>query len=302
MIKFSYLTNNNSVYKSKKTACLVCESQNFFLFTKKNDYDIFRCRECGLLFVSLVPEDHLALYSQNYFSGADNKLGYADYEGDREILAGTFKKYLKKLEAILPKKGKLLDVGAATGYFLELAERSGWEARGIEVSEYAAGVGRKRGFDIATGDFENHSFPENHFDAVVFWDVLEHFARPDLALKQAGKALKPGGLLALNTPDSGSVLAKTFGKRWHAIVPPNHLFLFSRKNIGRLLLENNFEIVETARVGKKFSLKTIFKVLANWQKNSAFRKASNYFLKSRIGGMSFHLNLRDNIFLIARKK
>ncbi|OGI37855.1 MAG: hypothetical protein A2612_05540 [Candidatus Moranbacteria bacterium RIFOXYD1_FULL_44_12] len=255
-----------------------------------------------MIFVWPVPENHFALYEEDYFSGAKNELGYADYESDREILGGTFKKYLKKTEAILPRKGKLLDVGAATGHFLELARKNGWEASGIEISKYAAKKARKKGLEIAVGDFENHEFSENCFDAVTFWDVLEHFGKPDLAFKQARKILRTGGILAINTPDSRSVLARIFGKRWHAIVPPNHLNLFNCDNLKAVLEKNGFEVMKISRVGKKFSLQTVFKVLANWQENPVSRKISNYFLKSRMGRINFYLNLRDNIFLIARKK
>jgi len=254
------------------------------------------------MFVWPVPENYLALYGKDYFSGAKNRLGYADYEGDKKKLCGTFKNYLQRIEAILPQKGKLFDVGAATGYFLELAKENGWQASGIEISQYAASVGRKNGLNIVTGNFETCDIRENQFEAVVFWDVLEHFARPDLAVRQARKILKPGGILVINTPDSRSVLAKILRRRWHAIVPPNHLCIFSLKNLTQLLSKNNFEIIKTARVGKKFSLRTIFKVLANWQKISVLRNISNYFLRSRIGNLSAYLNLRDNVFLVARKK
>ena len=286
----------------KKPTCAACKNQKTAFFARKNNCDIFRCGKCGLMFVWPIPENYLALYSEDYFSGAENELGYADYEGDKKILSGTFKNYLKRIETILPQKGKLFDVGAATGYFLKLAKENGWQASGIEISEYAASVGRKNGLDIITGNFETYNIAENQFDAVVFWDALEHFAKPDLALGQARKILKPGGLLAINTPDSVSLMAKILRRRWHAIVPPNHLYIFSLKNLTQLLSKNNFEVVETARVGKKFSLRTIFKVLANWQKISILRNISNYFLRSRVGNLSVYLNLRDNIFLVARKK
>ena len=144
--------------------------------------------------------------------------------------------------SVLDTKGKLLDVGAATGHFLELARKNGWEASGIEISKYAAKKARKKGLEIAVGDFENHEFSENCFDAVTFWDVLEHFGKPDLAFKQARKILRTGGILAINTPDSRSVLARIFGKRWHAIVPPNHLNLFNCDNLKAVLEKNGFEL------------------------------------------------------------
>lgn len=286
----------------KEPGCFLCRNERAVFFTRKNNCDIFRCEECNLMFVWPLPENHLDLYSENYFFGRENELGYADYEGDKEMLVSTFGAYLKRIRKSMPPKGKLLDVGAATGHFLAQAKKDGWEASGIEISEYASEIGRKRGLDITTGDFEKYNYQEGQFDAVTFWDILEHFAHPELAIAQARKILKPGGILAINTPDSQSIWARILGKSWHALVPPNHLFFFGRINLIQWLSENDFEVIATGRVGKKFSLQTIFKVLANWRKIYVLRRISNYFLGSRIGNLGIHLNLRDNIFLVARKK
>jgi 2-polyprenyl-3-methyl-5-hydroxy-6-metoxy-1,4-benzoquinol methylase len=287
--------------KSEKTICPVCEKKSTFFYAKKNSCDLYRCQKCGLIFVWPILRDYMKIYSENYFSGAKDSLGYADYEGDREVMSGVFRIYLGKIENFLPQKGKLLDVGAATGHFVSLAGVSGWEASGIEISEYAAEIGQGKNLQTFTGNFETYYFPENQFDAVTFWDVLEHFEKPDVAIRQARKILKPGGILALNTPDSASFVAKVFGRRWHALVPPNHLHIFSRKNLARLLAKNGFEVVETCRVGKKFSLRFIFKVLSVWQKLKIWEAAYGRATKSDWGNWKISLNTRDNIFIIAKK-
>jgi len=287
--------------KTEKKICPICEIQSANYFTKKNGFDLYRCKKCNLMFVWPVSPDFTKIYSKDYFSGAKDSLGYADYEGDREITLGVFKTYLENIEKHYPKRGKLLDVGSATGHFLELANKHGWEAKGIEISAYASGIGRKKGLQIITGKFETFDLPEKYFDAVTFWDVLEHFEKPETAIRQARKILKPGGILVLNTPDSASLMAKIFGRRWHALVPPNHLHIFNQKNMGRLLAKNNFEIVGTDRVGKEFSLRFFLKVLANWQKMKIFEKAYGQAMKRRWGNWSVPLNTRDNIFIMAKK-
>lgn len=282
--------------------CFVCEKQSVFFYAKKNGCDVHRCGECGLLLVSPLPGDLAKIYSEEYFTGGADASGYADYEGDEKAFAFTFKKYLKKIGKFSPGKGRLLDIGAATGHFLALAGADGWEASGMEISSYAAGIGQKKGLQIVAGNFEAHDSPKNHFDAVCFWDVLEHFEKPETAVRQARKILKTGGILAINTPDSRSLPARILGRRWYALDPPNHLRIFNRKNLTRLLEKNNFEIVETGRVGKKFSLRFILKVLSGWQKMKMWEKAYKRAAKSRWGKWQIPLNTRDNMFIIAKKQ
>jgi 2-polyprenyl-3-methyl-5-hydroxy-6-metoxy-1,4-benzoquinol methylase len=281
--------------------CPVCEKQSAALYVQKNKCNFYRCKKCCLLFVSPLPSEAEKIYSENYFSGTKGSLGYADYEGDREVMAGVFETYLGKIENYFPKKGKLLDVGAATGHFVRLAGARGWEASGIEISHYAADLGRKKGLQIVTGNFEAYDAPKNYFDVVTFWDVLEHFKKPDIAIRQAQKILKIGGILAINTPDSKSILAKFFSRHWHAIIPPNHLHIFNQKNLKQLLAKNNFETIEMARVGKKFSLRFIFKVLSGWQKLEIWEKAYGQANKSHWGNWKIPLNTRDNMFIISKK-
>lgn len=283
-------------------ACCVCENQCADFYAKKNNLNLFRCPNCHLIFVWPIPEDNAKIYSGEYFSGSNDALGYADYEGDSGATAGAFRSYLERIEKFFPEKGKLLDVGAATGQFMDLASANDWEASGIDISEYAADKGREKGFEIVTGNFETFDFPKNNFDAVTFWDVLEHFEKPEAAVRQARKILKAGGMLFINTPDSESLAARIFGRRWHALVPPNHLHIFGRKNLERMFEKNGFEIIEISRVEKKFSLRFIFKMLSGWQKLKIWKIAYNYAKKNEWGNWKMPIDARDNMFVIARKQ
>ncbi len=220
-----------------------------------------------------------------------------------EATEETFSRYLEILESFKPKKGSLFDVGAATGVFIEMAKKRGWDASGIELLSHNEAVGEKqRQARIAQGNFEEYREGEESFDAIAFWDVLEHFVHPELAVKNAGRMLKSGGILAINTPDASSFPAKLMGKRWHLLVPPSHLHCFNKKNAKIFLERYGFELIYVGRVGKKFSLRNIFKVLAIWQKLRLWEKIYSYLLRSRLGGVKISINTRDNQFIIARKR
>lgn len=282
-------------------SCIICNDNRATPFASKHGFDIFRCSRCGLLFVHPIPEATAAIYSDDYFSGAHQGFGYADYDRDKSVMEGTFRKYLDLVGQHAPAKGRLLDIGAATGYFVGLAQSAGWHASGIEISPWAAQTARDRALDVATGTLRNAGLPDASFDAVTGLDVFEHLPDPvgDLAVMR--RILKPRGILALNTPDAGSWYARLLGRRWHLLVPPEHLFYFSSSNI-RILLENNgFEVLTIAKPSKSFTLEYVFQTLSNSQGLFLWRWLAALARATPLGRLSIPINFRDNFFVIARK-
>lgn len=287
--------------KNKKLTCPICLNKISKLFVIKNGYKLYRCENCQFLFVWPIPQDYVKIYQENYFCGSESGFGYSDYNGDKEILLENFKKYLKILNRFSLKKGRLLDVGAANGIFVELANSYGWSASGIEIAEDASKISRNNKLKIVTGNFENYNFPKNNFDVITFWDVLEHFSNPEIVIKKAFHSLKSGGILAINTPDSASLPARIFGKKWHLIVPPEHLNYFNLKSLEIIFKRNNFKIIYKNRVCKKFSLQYIFKTLSSWHKFFIWKKIYKYLSKKKLGSLGVKINTYDNIFVIAKK-
>jgi SAM-dependent methyltransferase len=71
---------------------------------------------------------------------------------------------------------------------------------GIEVSEEQVEALRAEGFDIRLGDAENFDLGEA-FDVIVAGELIEHLSNPGLFLDRARSHLRPGGILALTTPN-----------------------------------------------------------------------------------------------------
>lgn len=286
----------------EKIICLVCRSDKVGFFTRKNNYDIYRCQECGLIFVWPLPHKNYHLYSADYFTGAKQGHGYVNYEADKKAANQTLQAFLDKIEKFLPIKGKLLDVGAATGHFLQLAKERGWQARGVELSQYAAEKARASGLDVITGTARDLNLAPEEFDAVTYLDVFEHIADPISELDLVCKLLRKGGLLIINTPDSSSWFARLMGKSWHTFVPPEHLFIYSPKNLTILLKRIGFETAEVCKIGKRFTLQYIFQFLANRYPLFLWRWLAKICKQSFAGKLALPINLRDNFFIIARKR
>ncbi|MHB0865502.1 MAG: class I SAM-dependent methyltransferase, partial [Minisyncoccota bacterium] len=219
------------------------------------------------MFIYPIAYDALSLYDADYFAGATKGSGYVEYDTDKEPMRPAFIEYLKEVDKFAPRKGELLDVGAATGFFMKIADEFGWRTKGVEISDYATTLAQKRGLDVRCGTLVNSGFAERNFDAITMWDVLEHFADPQVDIRIAEKLLRPGGILAINTPDSGSLYARMMGKRWHLLVPPEHINYFTKKSVTALLRENGFSIEKISKIGKSFTLEYVVQTAATCQKS-----------------------------------
>jgi len=280
--------------------CKVCKNKNIRLWANKNSWNLYKCGECGLIFTDENPKIS-ELYSKDYFKGAKDGFGYVDYDKDKLAMTGTFNFYLDKIEKIMPNRGSLLDIGAATGYFLKIARQRNWKVKGIEISDYASQKAKTEGLDVITGTLENANLADESFNVLTFFDVLEHFSDPKSQLLIANKILKNSGLIIINTPDSNSLVAKILGRHWHLLIPPEHLVIFSLNNLSILLKSCGFEILLVNKIGKRFTLQYIFQISANWRRSALLGKAAEFLKNNFLGSFSFPINLRDNFFIIAKK-
>lgn len=282
-------------------SCHICGSTDIRFFCKKNGYKLYDCNLCGLTFVHPIPKDLTAIYTEDYFRNVDkkNSHGYTDYDKDKEPMRRVFINALKKIEAIAPGKD-IFDVGAATGYFLDVAREYGWKTSGSEISEYGANEAAKRGHKIIYGDLTKMpKLPVS--DVVTMWDVLEHVEDPRSLTRAVNRMLPVGGIFAINTPDRGSVWARILGSKWQLLVPPEHVHYYATKNIKLLFKECGFEIVEISRMGKLFSMPYIFKMLWSWQRLRVWDFLARITDKSILRRLKIPINLRDNVFVLARK-
>lgn len=97
---------------------------------------------------------------------------------------------------------RVLDAGC--GYELPLDFPSSVELVGLDAS--AEAMAKNENIDDAiVGDLETAKLDEASFDAVLCWTVLEHLERPEQALRNLVRALRPGGLLILGVPNIWSI-------------------------------------------------------------------------------------------------
>ena len=272
-------------------------------------FNFYTCdrKLCNLLFVypATFPQN---LYSDTYFNGTDSS-GYRNYEQDKLGAISFLTRVLKALEANTDSLGEvplqLLDIGAANGFFVELANDFGFHAKGIEVSKHAAKWAKELGRDVQIGNIDNQIEFRNAFHAITMIDVLEHTVNPQIALINAYNALKRNGVVAICVPDAGSLFAKMRGKRWHAIIPPEHLYYFSRVSIRYHLESVGFEIISMSNVNKSHTLNYIVTTVMNSSQFSFVSRAIARLIEkvpSRLLKHSLYVPIFDNLLIFARKQ
>lgn len=108
---------------------------------------------------------------------------------------------------------------------------------------------------------EDVPFPENNFDVITMFDVVEHLYNPVDALKKICRLLKPGGVVYLLTPDCESVFAKLMGKYWFEIKPKEHIYYFSKSTLRLLFEKSGFTPLAMKKTGKVLTFEYISTIL-----------------------------------------
>lgn len=289
-----------AIATERKITCPVCCANAAHRY-QKDSFAIAQCIDCKTIFVENPPQDTSAIYDKTYFFGDNRGGGYGSYDAEKETMRGTFEKCLDVISQYRAN-GSLFDIGAATGYFLALARKRGFRVSGIDISSAAAREAAKKGIDVAVGTLELVPYRTASFDVVTMFDVLEHVPTPMSLMENVSRLLPAGGVVFGSTPDSGSFYARLMGRRWHMLFPPEHLVLLNDKSLRQLFEKHGLDVLWTGRITKRFSLSYIFQTAARWLGVPLLNRVSTMLRGTRLGALAIPLDLRDNVFFLARKK
>lgn len=250
-------------------------------------YRIVACKQCTHHYASPRPPN---LYS--YYTDDAIDKNYLQISSQRIITAKKIIPLIKKHKA----SGSLLDIGCATGDFLEIA-KDHYEVEGLELSSWSSKMAKDRGHKIHTCTIEQLS-ANKQYDIITLWGVIEHFEFPRKEMEHIYNLLKPDGILFIWTPDISSITARILKKRWWNF-QGQHIQLFTKKSLTRLLKNMNLELVKLGVYPYIMTLESLQNSLCRYPSLSRLTKP--IFLHKYLRRFHFPLHLPGEMFVIYRK-
>lgn len=287
-----------SKHKGIAVNCDLCNSENHETLFEFKDYKVFECKECKLAFTDpKIRLSEAGFYSCDYFQEKYSKR-YDLKNKNKSVMNGFARKlqaiekyadYVDGIALLCLSKGNLLDIGCATGRFLDVAKRSGWNVLGIDVSVSAVDFARKE-FEVnaVAQDFLEFE-SEKKFDVITLHETIEHLVSPMKTLRKVNELLNPKGVLFIMTINRDSLLC-SLGSLFYKLgfsfpakrgFQKQHTFHLREKDLKKYLKKNGFEMVWVNRTDIPFE-----------------QLEESFFLKAVIAPIYFFQRLLRKPFLI----
>lgn len=218
-------------------------------FLTKEDFQIYECLRCGLLFTEPKPsKDKIGEYykSEEYYSHQENKKGFIPKLYERVKAVNLKNKF--RIATSGKKEGNLLDIGCGVGDFIHFSEQRGWQCTGVEPSEEAKAIAKKRIKAEILSSQELEQLPNESFDIITMWHVLEHVEDIKWQIAQLERLIKKDGRVVIAVPNFKSYDATFYKEKWAAYDVPRHLYHFNKETIIKIFKTNRLNIKETNKL------------------------------------------------------
>lgn len=266
-----------------------------------NGFAIVQCLACSVMFVrGHVSQGELA----RHYGGAEVDVAMdEDWVYVNQDNACNLNYYYYKLRGIIINRmdtGALLDIGCNAGQFLDIM--SEFDRYGVERAQQQARIAKRKYSDnIFEGLFEDYAAGGRLFDCITLQDVLDHMVDPMGTLRKCNELLRPGGMLVVKVHDMSCLYARLMGKRFYALIPPVHLFYFTRESLAIALGESGFKVDGFLHIGHRLFVSTIFYRLSQGRRESAWFKFYRMTKGTWLGRRRVLKNLRDIVTVVATK-
>ncbi len=238
--------------------CVLCGiDETKILFKKKDKFGIVddefyvvKCKQCGLLYINPRPTpEEMSLFYPETYSWRETLYAHSSYAKLIRRMEKIYRYHLLRDEVSKVVRftgkcaGKVLDVGCGTGDRLDVFRMRGFETYGVEISnsvDYAKG---KLRLNVLKGDIFSGNFPNEFFDIVTLYHVLEHTHHPIQVCGEIYRILKEDGFLIVQVPNKDSFQSGIFKQRWAAFDVPRDLYYFGIETLQSVLKKTGFTLI-----------------------------------------------------------
>lgn len=234
------------------TCLLGCNKNDEIVLTGRDllhdlpgEFHVVKCCNCGLMRTNPrpTPETIGFYYPDDYGPYIGTRVQHdrpKPVNGIKKLFRGIFNFNTTTLPNMKPSR--MLEIGCASGSFLHQMANKGWQVQGIEFSEKAAQSASQLGYPVHAGPLETAPQPDEPFDLIVGWMVLEHLNDPVSALKKLRAWAKPDAWLVLSVPNAGSLEFNIFKDKWYALQLPTHLQHFTPTTLEKTLSAGGWKL------------------------------------------------------------
>lgn len=229
------------------------------MFGLPGEFNLVRCRYCGLVRIDPIPTfGQLSRYYPtlyySYLTNAKPSImwrlrAYLVLHSVRQSFVSRIVSHVFRVPAMpgYIAGGKILDVGCGSGDTLLLLQKIGWKTYGIDIDPAAVDAAKKRGLTrVQVGSCDDvEKYPDEYFDVIRLYHVVEHLDDPKRGLGILRKKLKKNGELIIGTPNAESLLTRISKTYWYNLDSPRHVYLFSPRTLTNLLINSGFRIRRT---------------------------------------------------------
>jgi 2-polyprenyl-3-methyl-5-hydroxy-6-metoxy-1,4-benzoquinol methylase len=234
----------------KLNECPVCSASNLKnhkvikdYSVSKESFNIMICENCNFQFTNPRPDQNeIGKYyqSDDYISHSDKANSPINfiYKLARKYALASKRKLINTIAK--QRKGRILDYGCGTGYFLETMKDDGWKTYGIEPNEKAREIAK--GKAKINKSIDELNIKNKKFDIITLWHVLEHIHDINNTIKILKTILKEKGKIIVAVPNIESYEHTIFKEDWAAYDVPRHLYHFSQETMKTLMLKHGLKV------------------------------------------------------------
>ena len=234
--------------------CPACNSRSSSFCFEKNSFIFEKCTDCATLFNNPRPT---ALMLKEFYENSKYRKHWNEKVFPASENIRRNKIFVPRAQRIIELCNKhnvntdlLVDVGAGYGTFCEEIKKLGYFKKviALDPSPEHCQIYKKKSLNYIQNTIEEAEL--NNVSVITNFELIEHLYCPQNFIKASFKALSPGGLFIITTPNINGFDLLNMGKLHDNIGGPYHINLFNIDSLRKLLEKEGFNMIEFLTPGQ----------------------------------------------------